>query len=55
MAVKNCEETYLCQICGNKVEVIEAGGGTLVCCGKEMIRVEDKSETAANLPDSGGG
>jgi superoxide reductase len=30
---------YLCEICGNKVKVIESGVGTLVCCGEEMIRV----------------
>ncbi|MCL6635003.1 MAG: desulfoferrodoxin FeS4 iron-binding domain-containing protein [Peptococcaceae bacterium] len=32
-------EIYLCQICGNKVEVKEAGKGTLVCCGKPMAKV----------------
>jgi len=29
-------EIYLCEIGGNKVKVIEAGKGTLVCCGKPM-------------------
>ncbi|HHL39098.1 MAG TPA: desulfoferrodoxin FeS4 iron-binding domain-containing protein [Deltaproteobacteria bacterium] len=29
-------EKYRCEICGNEVEVIHAGGGTLVCCGKPM-------------------
>ncbi|UCC32971.1 MAG: desulfoferrodoxin FeS4 iron-binding domain-containing protein [Candidatus Bathyarchaeota archaeon] len=29
-------ETYLCEICGNKVKVLEAGVGTLVCCGQPM-------------------
>jgi superoxide reductase len=33
-------ETYLCEICGNKVKVIEAGKGTLVCCGKPMKPVK---------------
>jgi desulfoferrodoxin-like iron-binding protein len=33
-------ETYLCEICGNKVKVIEAGGGELVCCGEAMTKVE---------------
>ncbi|MBS7632651.1 desulfoferrodoxin FeS4 iron-binding domain-containing protein [Candidatus Bathyarchaeota archaeon] len=28
-------EIYFCEICGNK-EVLEAGKGTLVCCGKPM-------------------
>lgn len=29
-------QVYKCPICGNIVEVLEAGGGTLVCCGKPM-------------------
>jgi superoxide reductase len=29
-------QTYQCDICGNVVEVKEAGDGTLVCCGQEM-------------------
>ena len=33
-------ETYLCEICGNKVKVIENGEGTLVCCGQNMKKVE---------------
>lgn len=32
-------EVYLCNICGNKVEVKEGGKGTLVCCGKPMDKV----------------
>jgi superoxide reductase len=30
------KEVYRCNICGNVVEVIEAGGGALVCCGQDM-------------------
>jgi superoxide reductase len=33
-------EVYLCEICGNKVKVLEVGKGTLVCCGKPMKLVE---------------
>ncbi len=33
----NIGEVYLCEICGNKVTVTEAGGGTLVCCGRNMV------------------
>ena len=29
-------ETYKCEICGNIVTVVEAGAGTLVCCGEPM-------------------
>jgi desulfoferrodoxin-like iron-binding protein len=54
MAVEYYGETFQCKICGNKVEVIEVGGGTLVCCGKEMKSVEEKPETTTKLPDSGG-
>ncbi len=27
---------YLCETCGQKVKVVEEGGGILVCCGAEM-------------------
>ncbi|MEM2135451.1 MAG: desulfoferrodoxin FeS4 iron-binding domain-containing protein [Candidatus Jordarchaeaceae archaeon] len=30
-------EIYYCTICGNKVQVLQAGKGTLVCCGQQMI------------------
>ena len=33
-------ETYVCEICGNKVQVLEAGAGTLVCCGQDMTLTE---------------
>jgi len=33
-------QTYVCKICGNKVKVLEAGGGALVCCGVSMKLVE---------------
>ncbi len=29
-------EVYICEVCGNKVVVVEAGYGVLVCCGKPM-------------------
>jgi superoxide reductase len=32
-------EVYLCEICGNKVQVLEDGPGQLVCCGEPMILV----------------
>jgi len=54
MAVEHYGEVFQCKICGNKVKVIEVGGGTLMCCGKEMKSVEDKPEATVNLPDSGG-
>ena len=35
-------EVYFCEICGNKVKVLEAGVGTLVCCGEPMKLVKDQ-------------
>ena len=29
-------ELYKCEVCGNIVEVLHAGAGELVCCGKPM-------------------
>jgi superoxide reductase len=34
-------EVYVCEICGNKVRVVEAGVGVLVCCGEPMQRVDE--------------
>ncbi len=36
MPVKNVNEHYRCNVCGNEVNVSEVGGGTLVCCEEEM-------------------
>ena len=33
---------YKCEVCGNVVEVFVAGGGQLVCCGKEMRLLDEK-------------
>jgi len=41
MAVKKEGEVYNCSLCGNKVKVVEAGGGTLVCCDEDMELVEE--------------
>ena len=56
MAVKEAGEKYVCNICGNEVMVTKAGGGTLVCCGQDMERIEtgSYSQMSRNLPDSGG-
>ncbi|OGO20396.1 MAG: desulforedoxin [Chloroflexi bacterium RBG_16_50_9] len=40
MAVKSAGEKYRCNICGNEVLVTAAGGGTHVCCGEDMERME---------------
>lgn len=41
-------ETYRCSICGNEIEIQHVGGGTLICCGKEMECIT-KNLTAVNL------
>jgi len=40
MAVRKTGEKYKCNVCGNEVIVTKVGGGTLVCCGKNMEKVE---------------
>lgn len=34
---------YKCELCGNIVEVIHAGGGELSCCGQAMKKFEEKT------------
>lgn len=41
-------EFFRCEICGNIVELIENGGGELVCCGQPMTRLEANTTDAAN-------
>lgn len=36
-----------CPICGNIVEVLHAGAGTLVCCGQPMQLLEANTTDAA--------
>ncbi len=36
-------ELYKCQICGNLVEVVLNGYGQLVCCGQNMIHLEEQT------------
>jgi superoxide reductase len=40
-------EVYKCEVCGNIVEVLHGGEGTLVCCGKPMkLLVENTTDAA---------
>ena len=41
MAVEEVGEKYRCNVCGNEVTVTEVGGGTLVCCGEDMEKIEE--------------
>ena len=36
------KEIYKCNVCGNIVEVVHAGGGELVCCGQPMELQKEK-------------
>ena len=40
-------EVFKCQSCGHIVKIVHAGMGTLVCCGKPMIKMEEKTADAA--------
>ena len=40
-------EIYVCKRCGNIVEVLTGGGGTLVCCGTEMALQKENTVDAA--------
>ncbi len=41
------QEVYKCPICGIIVEVVHGGGGTLVCCGKNMDLMTENTTDAA--------
>ena len=38
---------YKCNICGNIVEVLHAGGGDLNCCGAPMVLLAENTVDAA--------
>jgi len=40
-------EVYKCELCGNIVETLHGGGGTLVCCGQEMKLLAENTVDAA--------
>ena len=46
MGVEKINQVYRCEVCGNIIEVLEVGGGTLVCCGKPMILLVEKEKDA---------
>lgn len=45
--VKERNEIYKCEKCGNVVEVLHKGGGTLVCCGEDMKLYNENTKDAA--------
>jgi len=40
-------EVYKCEVCGNIVEVLHGGTGSLVCCGKPMKPLVENTTDAA--------
>ena len=40
-------QVYKCEVCGNIVEMVHEGKGTLVCCGKPMKLMEENTVDAA--------
>jgi len=40
-------QIYKCSVCGNMVEVIHTGVGTLVCCGQNMVLQEENTVDAS--------
>jgi superoxide reductase len=40
-------EIYKCEVCGNIVEVLHGGEGTLVCCGKPMVIQKENTVDAS--------
>jgi len=40
-------QVYKCELCGNIVEVLHGANGTLSCCGKPMVLLEENTTDAA--------
>ena len=40
-------DVYKCELCGNIVEVVHVGGGTLVCCGQPMKQMAENTVDAS--------
>lgn len=46
-------QIYKCNVCGNMIELVNVGGGTLVCCGQSMEALVPKTTdegTEKHLP-----
>ena len=46
MAVNEVGEKYKCNICGNEVTVTKVGGSTLVCCGEDIEKLDQQTDTS---------
>lgn len=45
--MRNKVAFYRCEICGNLVELINKGGGELVCCGQPMTELKPNTVDAS--------
>ncbi len=36
-------DVYKCEVCGNIIEVLHEGADALVCCGKPMVKFDEKT------------
>ncbi|MGI6712634.1 MAG: desulfoferrodoxin [Bacillota bacterium] len=41
-------DIYYCSVCGNVVEILQAGAPALVCCKQPMEKLEPKTEDTGN-------
>ncbi len=41
------DEVYQCELCGNLISVVHGAGGTLVCCGQDMVHLKGNTTDAA--------
>jgi len=41
------DEVYRCASCGNLISVVHGAGGSLVCCGQEMMLLKENTTDAA--------
>lgn len=40
-------QVYKCEVCGIIAEILEEGAGECVCCGQDMVLLEEKTKDAA--------
>ena len=40
-------QVFKCSVCGNIIQVVSVGGGTLTCCGKAMNLLTENTVDAA--------
>ncbi|AYD40841.1 desulfoferrodoxin [Clostridium fermenticellae] len=42
------KQIYKCEVCGNVIEVVHQGKGTLICCGREMKLMDENTVDASH-------